>query len=246
MSSGSPGKGANAGARLQHDNMIADNNPGNGAGFENAFGDGNGNDSGIGRTQMQPAQSLAEAHPTGSLRSIQHTMAPPWNASPGQVSRNDDYHRDGSKDGRESWSSSASPHLDKGPHSSASSPSTHFTPQGTHSTKTPAAGHTTNQFSPTNISQGVFSVNGNANVPGPRRAKRRRTGPLTPEQRQKAAVMRKVGACQECRRRRVAVSPAFSLGVSTSSHSASVKPYTCEGLLMERDDYLGCGSSRGP
>jgi len=39
-----------------------------------------------------------------------------------------------------------------------------------------------------------------------RKASRRRTGPLTSQQRQKAAIIRKLGACPECRRRRVAVS----------------------------------------
>lgn len=40
--------------------------------------------------------------------------------------------------------------------------------------------------------------------------RRRRTGPLSAEQRKKAAVIRKIGPCQDCRRRRVAVSnPQF-------------------------------------
>lgn len=37
---------------------------------------------------------------------------------------------------------------------------------------------------------------------------RRRTGPLNQEQRVKAAIIRKIGACQDCRRRRVSCDPA--------------------------------------
>lgn len=40
-----------------------------------------------------------------------------------------------------------------------------------------------------------------------RRANRRRTGPLSAEQREKAALIRKLGACPDCRRRRVACNP---------------------------------------
>lgn len=61
-------------------------------------------------------------------------------------------------------------------------------------------------FSPTNqASQGVFPVNG-SDSSQKKRANRRRTGPLTPDQRHKAAMIRKLGACADCRRRRVAVS----------------------------------------
>lgn len=49
--------------------------------------------------------------------------------------------------------------------------------------------------------------NGAVNNRGPGR---RRTGPLSREQRVRAAMIRKLGACQDCRRRRVAVgSPEF-------------------------------------
>lgn len=40
---------------------------------------------------------------------------------------------------------------------------------------------------------------------------RRRTGPLNKEQRIKAAIIRKIGACQDCRRRRVSCDPARTL-----------------------------------
>ncbi len=55
-------------------------------------------------------------------------------------------------------------------------------------------------------SQAVFSVKDLQDPDGNRRPSRRRTGPLTPQQREKAALIRKLGACPDCRRRRVAVS----------------------------------------
>ncbi|KAL5611680.1 hypothetical protein BROUX41_000742 [Berkeleyomyces rouxiae] len=41
-----------------------------------------------------------------------------------------------------------------------------------------------------------------------RRPSRRRTGPLSQQQREKAALIRKLGACMDCRRRRVACHPS--------------------------------------
>ena len=54
--------------------------------------------------------------------------------------------------------------------------------------------------------QSIFSVKDGANFSNNRRATRRRTGPLSQQQREKAALIRKLGACTDCRRRRVAVS----------------------------------------
>lgn len=50
---------------------------------------------------------------------------------------------------------------------------------------------------------------------------RRRTGPLNKEQRIKAAIIRKIGACQDCRRRRVSCDPARTL-LSFPSHNLSL------------------------
>ncbi|KAK1757382.1 hypothetical protein QBC47DRAFT_155231 [Echria macrotheca] len=61
--------------------------------------------------------------------------------------------------------------------------------------------------SPTFATQGVFSVKDGNDVGAPRRGSRRRTGPLSPEQRERAALIRKLGACVDCRRRRVACHP---------------------------------------
>ncbi|RYP44429.1 hypothetical protein DL768_009101 [Monosporascus sp. mg162] len=56
-------------------------------------------------------------------------------------------------------------------------------------------------------SQSIFSVKDGAEISGNRRASRRRTGPLSAQQREKAALIRKLGACADCRRRRVACHP---------------------------------------
>jgi hypothetical protein len=61
-------------------------------------------------------------------------------------------------------------------------------------------------------SQSIFSVKDGSEISSNRRASRRRTGPLSAAQREKAALIRKLGACPDCRRRRVAVSSKFTLG----------------------------------
>jgi len=60
--------------------------------------------------------------------------------------------------------------------------------------------------SPNFATQAVFSLKDGSDVVAQRRASRRRTGPLTAQQRERAALIRKLGACSDCRRRRVAVS----------------------------------------
>ncbi|OAA62650.1 hypothetical protein SPI_04190 [Niveomyces insectorum RCEF 264] len=59
-------------------------------------------------------------------------------------------------------------------------------------------------ISPTYSSQAIFAVQDDVDVAN-RRPSRRRTGPLSASQREKAALIRKMGACPDCRRRRVAV-----------------------------------------
>ncbi|KAK0730394.1 hypothetical protein B0H67DRAFT_638903 [Lasiosphaeris hirsuta] len=54
---------------------------------------------------------------------------------------------------------------------------------------------------------GAASFNFVANEVSQRRASRRRTGPLSAVQRERAALIRKLGACHDCRRRRVACHP---------------------------------------
>ncbi|PHH51161.1 hypothetical protein CFIMG_004199RA [Ceratocystis fimbriata CBS 114723] len=51
-------------------------------------------------------------------------------------------------------------------------------------------------------------INDAIDVSNSRRPSRRRTGPLSQQQREKAALIRKLGACMDCRRRRVACNPS--------------------------------------
>lgn len=57
-----------------------------------------------------------------------------------------------------------------------------------------------------NLHQSIFSVKDGSDVSNNRRTSRRRTGPLSQQSRERAALIRKLGACNDCRRRRVAVS----------------------------------------
>lgn len=57
-----------------------------------------------------------------------------------------------------------------------------------------------------NLHHSIFSAKDGSDVSNSRRASRRRTGPLSQLSRERAALIRKLGACPECRRRRVAVS----------------------------------------
>lgn len=90
-------------------------------------------------------------------------------------------------------------------------PSASVTGENARQSRAPSAETTGNSYglaevSPTNhASQGVFPVNG-SDPSQSRRANRRRTGPLSADQRERAAIIRKLGACSDCRRRRVAVS----------------------------------------
>lgn len=57
-----------------------------------------------------------------------------------------------------------------------------------------------------NLHQSIFSLKDGSDVSNTRRTSRRRTGPLSQQSRERAALIRKLGACGDCRRRRVAVS----------------------------------------
>ncbi|KAF3355971.1 putative oxidoreductase C2F3.05c [Verticillium dahliae VDG1] len=54
----------------------------------------------------------------------------------------------------------------------------------------------------------IFHIKDGADMSNRVRASRRRTGPLSFQQREKAALIRKLGACPDCRRRRVACHPS--------------------------------------
>ncbi|TQW08186.1 hypothetical protein IF2G_04062 [Cordyceps javanica] len=53
------------------------------------------------------------------------------------------------------------------------------------------------------LHQSIFSIKDGTDVSNNRRASRRRTGPLSQQSRERAALIRKLGACHDCRRRRV-------------------------------------------
>jgi hypothetical protein len=74
---------------------------------------------------------------------------------------------------------------------------------------TPGSPYSSVTSSPTFAAHAVFSARDGSNVGPQRRASRRRTGPLTAIQRDRAHLIRKMGACPDCRRRRVAVSPRY-------------------------------------
>jgi hypothetical protein len=59
-----------------------------------------------------------------------------------------------------------------------------------------------------NLHQSIFSVKDGSDVSNSRRTSRRRTGPLSQLSRERAALIRKLGACNDCRRRRVACHPS--------------------------------------
>ncbi|KAK2606374.1 hypothetical protein QQS21_003193 [Conoideocrella luteorostrata] len=80
-----------------------------------------------------------------------------------------------------------------------------------------------------NLHQSTFSAKDGFDVSNTRRASRRRTGPLSQQSRERAALIRKLGACHDCRRRRVACHPSHHnmtweelMGRFHRSHSPTV------------------------
>ena len=135
---------------------------------------------------MHPAPSLAEAPPkTDEARPGQQRPM-----SPGEAGRQ---------------TPSASPPMRKDTTSSISTTATNATAATITSGDTIATSYSV-ESSPTFTTQAIFSVKDGSDMSNSRRANRRRTGPLSAEQREKAALIRKLGACPDCRRRRVAVS----------------------------------------
>lgn len=179
--------------------------------------DGGGGGGGSSRN-MHQAPSLAEAHPVSGPRpdeprSSQYSMhgarARIRSPSPGPVG-DDNAGELGPDRTREPLSTrrtqSVSPSRRMETYSSASAAGENMRQSRAPSAETTSNGYSLSGFSPPNhASQGVFPVNG-SDPSQNRRANRRRTGPLSAEQREKAAIIRKLGACKECRRRRVAVS----------------------------------------
>ncbi|KAL1836281.1 hypothetical protein VTJ49DRAFT_5342 [Mycothermus thermophilus] len=154
---------------------------------------------------MQPPPILAEAPPNKSddRRPLSHLLT------------NSEDHRASAvgappTDHASHADADASPPLRKDTNSSVSTVATTLTTtnlatEGT--AGTPFSSMTSSPTYPAQPTQGVFSARDGSNVPPQRRPTRRRVGPLTAVQRERAHLIRKMGACADCRRRRVACHP---------------------------------------
>ncbi|KEY64241.1 hypothetical protein S7711_09034 [Stachybotrys chartarum IBT 7711] len=118
-----------------------------------------------------------------------------------------------------------SPPMRKDTASSISTQATTATLASTETTNTSYSADT----SP-NLHQSIFSVKDGSDVSNSRRASRRRTGPLSQQSRERAALIRKLGACNDCRRRRVACHPSHHnmtwedvVSKFSRSHSPSIQ-----------------------
>lgn len=84
------------------------------------------------------------------------------------------------------------------------------------------------------LHQSIFSVKDGTDVSNTRRASRRRTGPLSQQSRERAALIRKLGACHDCRRRRVAVSVALLCSSQNLQTSHTPSPHFPHVLICFR------------
>ncbi|KAI0151563.1 hypothetical protein GGR57DRAFT_175866 [Xylariaceae sp. FL1272] len=157
---------------------------------------------------MHPAPSLSESFPKSTKpddrpqhvsfqqldqNSQQPRLAPAAQLGPPEAMKGDN-HLDHSV-------SQSSPPMRKDTGSSTSTNVSDATAVTTTSTDTAATAYSVES------SQSIFSVKDGSEISSNRRASRRRTGPLSAAQREKAALIRKLGACPDCRRRRVACHP---------------------------------------
>jgi hypothetical protein len=118
----------------------------------------------------------------------------------------------------------ASPPVRKDTSSSISTAATAMTSATLVTDETPGTPYSV-ASSPSYPAQAVFSAKDGSDVGPQRRASRRRTGPLTAVQRERAHLIRKMGACPDCRRRRVAVSPT-PLVLPTAPRRANLRTHT--------------------
>jgi hypothetical protein len=168
---------------------------------------------------MHPAPSLAEAPPKSDEPRASQQPQQQQPASPGSP-------RESHHESLGSHTESASPPMRKDTNSSTSTTATIATlatiatSASNLSNETAATGYSL-QASPSFPSQAVFSVKDGADVAANRRATRRRTGPLSALQRERAALIRKLGACSDCRRRRVAVGSRRHAALSPNLHTSS-------------------------
>ncbi|KAM7209380.1 hypothetical protein V8F20_000430 [Naviculisporaceae sp. PSN 640] len=149
---------------------------------------------------MHPAPTLAEAPPkSDEQRPRQHSPAGPENG-------NSHAGTNGSLEQHAHHSDHSTTPVRKDTNSSTSTNATAATLATLASNESAATTYSV-EASPSFPSQAVFSVKDGSDVVAQRRPSRRRTGPLSNLQRERAALIRKLGACSDCRRRRVACHP---------------------------------------
>lgn len=162
---------------------------------------------------MHQAPSLSQAPPAGNTLSDQHglhafasrTQSPPQSLRSSLLEGYSPGHGTGREVLRQGRS--VSPPLRKDTRCSTSTNATTATNASQPSNETCATTHSTASSPTAFSSQNVFAVSDGSDV-NSRKQKRRRTGPLTTEQRTRAALIRKHGACSTCHNRRVACDPS--------------------------------------
>ncbi|KAI1821820.1 hypothetical protein F4861DRAFT_440005 [Xylaria intraflava] len=188
---------------------------------------------------MHPAPSLAESFPKSTKTDDrpQHVYETPQQPrlahaahlgppKPLKIENHSDYHS----------VSQSSPLMRKNTASSTSTNASDTTVVTATSTDTSATAYSVES------SQSIFSIKDGAEISSHRRASRRRTGPLSAAQREKAALIRKLGACQDCRRRRVACHPNHH----NMSWEEAVQKYRSSSPLQELATLAGRPISPAP
>ncbi|KAK4105372.1 hypothetical protein N658DRAFT_417430 [Parathielavia hyrcaniae] len=142
-------------------------------------------------------------HPVSTL-----TEAPPNSENTrGALAASAKHHVSSSLPENHVSSDGTSPPARKDTGSSTSTAATAMTLTTLVTDETPPSPYSSVASSPTFAAHAVFSARDGSSMAPQRRASRRRTGPLTAVQRERAHLIRKMGACSDCRRRRVACHP---------------------------------------
>lgn len=158
---------------------------------------------------MNPVQVLAEAPPTTTTTTDEPRPGHNLPASPEPRSPHAAHattNGANGTNGTHSHGSPGSPPVRKDTNSSTSTTATTATMATGASNETVPSVYSSLSSPPSFVTHPAFSVKEGIDSVANRRASRRRTGPLSAIQRERAALIRKLGACTDCRRRRVAVS----------------------------------------
>lgn len=154
---------------------------------------------------MHPAPSLAEAPPKSETPHPGQQQPVAGEVQKQGHHQNQNHEPNGTRENHADQADGNPPPVRKDTTSSTSTNGTMASLATLASNESTATGYSVER-SPGFASQAVFSVRDGNEVGTQRRASRRRTGPLSAIQRERAALIRKLGACNDCRRRRVAVS----------------------------------------